>query len=331
MEIPAQISEFRIHLANQGQFLFAAPSFNLFLALNRVPNIAKGLIINKPRDVVPSRKSRNILPLVLQNPALEMIRHAGIEDTSCAAQNIYVEDAARPVAHFLFLSSRAQPRDPGSHRNITTFIETAAQFQPASNSGHPERSGPAFSCERFLLAGSRSRGTLAQASPLARSIEKPALLLLALRIPKNLPNRSPFHLDHQPRAVPQPRPQNRIARIRLRLFHRPDPIPLRHRTPPQPPQLRKHKPHPMTPLPPRPRLVYPESAAGSRRVHRVLVHSLVRLHKPPQIIRITHAALSHPELRLPVPTSFFQFPSATFLFFATLRLRVRNFFRLSLF
>src|SRR5690349_4516245 len=43
----------------------------------------------------------------------------------------------------------------------------------------------------------------------------------------------------------------------------------------------------MTPLPPRPQFL-----------HRVLVHSVLRLHKPPQFIRITHAVLASHSLTL---------------------------------
>jgi hypothetical protein len=100
--------------------------------------------------------------------------------------------------------------------------------------------------------------------------------LQIIRKPKYLARRSSLHPIHKCSALPQPGPKYRVRQIRPRLFQRPNRKPLRHRTPAQPSNLRKNKPHPMTPLLPRPQLLT-----------HPCINQILRLQKPPQVVRIT--------------------------------------------
>src|ERR1700692_2712979 len=66
-----------------------------------------------------------------------------------------------------------------------------------------------------------------------------------IRIGENRLDRSGAHGRHQPSALEQPLPQYRVAEIRLRLIEAGNGVAPRHRTAPQPCQLRKDEPHPM--------------------------------------------------------------------------------------
>src|SRR5580704_3508791 len=109
--------------------------------------------------------------------------------------------------------------------------------------------------------------------------------LQIIRKPKNLRRRLPLHPIHDRSAFPQPPTQHRMPQISPRLFQRPNRKPLRHRTSAKPSNLRKNKPHPMTPLLPRPQLLT-----------NLLIHPILRLFETPQVVSIIPA--THFELRI---------------------------------
>src|ERR1700729_3200418 len=77
-----------------------------------------------------------------------------------------------------------------------------------------------------------------------------------------------------------------MLQISPSLLHPRDRKSHRRRTTPKPPNLRKHKPHPVAPLPSRPQLRA-----------SLLVHAFLRIHKSFQLILVTHPPPPHHEMR----------------------------------
>ena len=70
--------------------LFTAPAFQLLLSRNGVANLAKPLEINKARNVVLTRESRDQLLAMLKQPALQIIRDADVEHPRRAGEDVHV-------------------------------------------------------------------------------------------------------------------------------------------------------------------------------------------------------------------------------------------------
>ena len=79
MPLGTEIGPLRIDRFDQLGFLFASPTFDFFLARQRGLNITRFFKVNKRRNVVAGRKTRDPLVFVLVQPPLDIVRNARVK------------------------------------------------------------------------------------------------------------------------------------------------------------------------------------------------------------------------------------------------------------
>src|SRR3979490_2481278 len=81
--------------------------------------------------------------------------------TMTAAFSVIPTEVGRLFPAHGFCAPAHVAEGPWQHGNFTEINETKPTNHDRRLLCHPDRSGPAFSCARFLCAGPRSGGTLA--------------------------------------------------------------------------------------------------------------------------------------------------------------------------
>ena len=91
-----QVLPFRIHRLNQGNLLFARPSFDLFFPANGGTDIAERFVINQSVNIVPAGEPRRLFAPVLQSSPVQAVGDAGVERSGKTGKNVNVIEALFP-------------------------------------------------------------------------------------------------------------------------------------------------------------------------------------------------------------------------------------------
>ena len=73
---------------DQGDFLFAQPALDLFLARDGSTNVPESLVVNEARDIVLLGESFDQLEPVLDDSAVERTGHAGVKNSRLTGEDV---------------------------------------------------------------------------------------------------------------------------------------------------------------------------------------------------------------------------------------------------